>query len=607
MTFNAPGTLGPRFTGTITSAALAATPINSNLGGVDDGDLVTFAISVVNSGSSPKGAFDVVIEDSIPTGFVAPGIGDLGINLRVTDGAGRLLPYRITGGSMLGGSGGIELIDPAPDRGAIGPAATDGSDVVVVTYDLRLANNTVLDTLTNVGEVTSYAGSEGGPDFTGSDSLTDPAVVVIGDNSLLDKQLLGTEIVNATNSLTDAVIGEFVTYRVTITVPEATMPGAILTDTLDEELAFVALDSAVLSSGVSITVITTPVVLNNGRDLLFKLGDITNSNTDNAVTETITLTYRAIVVNTAASQANDQANNSARFTFTGLASPITAAATNVRIIEPQVQIAKSVSVDGAGNTGDAGDSFVYTIVLSNPPGASQFTADAFDLTFSDLLQAGLPTSPLNLTGFTVTDTLGQVTAANFELVTDPGTGQLVLRTTAAGAFDMLVNATRTITIQVSGSLAQTLVPGQVIPNSAEVQLDQPRRRPRPAVHVFPQLDGTHRRGRSGRRERLSRQRRSGHQHSQSRTEQVGGDHLGERDRRSHGRGRRGNRSLPRPGRRPGFRHADEFPVHRPAPYRDGLRCRKRPDRPRDRRRGQPRLLDLDRSRPEPARPLPDRE
>src|SRR5262249_8908759 len=131
-------------------------------------------------------------------------------------------------------------------------------------------------------------------------------------------------------------------------------------------------------------------------------------------------------------------------------------------------IDKSVSVNGDGTSGDAGDPFVYTIVLSNPPGANQFTADAHDVTFQDLLEAGLLGSPLNITGFTVTDTSGLVTAANFELVTDSATGRLVLRTKAGGSFDMLVDTTRKITITVTGQIALSVQPGQVIPNDANV-------------------------------------------------------------------------------------------------------------------------------------------
>ena len=53
--FSAPGSLGYRGSGTINSNGLAASPINSDLRGVDAGDRVTFAIVVENTGSGLKG------------------------------------------------------------------------------------------------------------------------------------------------------------------------------------------------------------------------------------------------------------------------------------------------------------------------------------------------------------------------------------------------------------------------------------------------------------------------------------------------------------------------------------------------------------------------
>jgi fimbrial isopeptide formation D2 family protein/uncharacterized repeat protein (TIGR01451 family) len=472
--FNAPGTTGARFTGTINSANLAATPINSNLSNIDQSDVVTFAVVVENTGSSPAGAFNVLLRDTFPEGFLPTGVGAFGINLRVTDGAGHLLAFTsLAGGAgIAGGNGGIQLVDPSALRGAIGPGfvngvpVTDGSNIVIITYDLISSNNQVNQVITDVATVENYASQEGGPNFV-PNGISDDATVRIATPQMT-KDLVGTEIVNTTNANNEAVIGELVTYRVRITVPEGTTPSAVLTDTLDPELAFVGMVSSNLPAGVTITGSFTPVVTNSGQTIMWTLGNIVNNNATNAVPEVIELVYRAVVINTADSNAGDQVNNGVKFTYaTGNA--VTAAAPNVTIIEPQVNIDKSVSVDGAGDTGDAGDPFVYTIVLSNKPGSNQFTADAFDLTFRDLLQAGLLTSPLNVTGFTVTDSAGVVTAANFELVTDPGTGQLVLQTKAGTTFDLPVSATRTITIHVSGNLAQTVTPGQLIPNDADVR------------------------------------------------------------------------------------------------------------------------------------------
>lgn len=473
VTFNAPGTLGPRFTGTISSAGLAATPINSNLSNVDQGDLVTFAIVVENTGSSPNGAFDLILRDTLPEGLSIPGIGANGINLRVTDGAGNLIAFTVVESGSAGILGAIRLIDPSSTQGAIGSgvvngvAVQNGSNIVVITFDLRTTGNRVNQIITDVATLSNYANTPGGPDFTTQD-LTDNANVQIATPTAT-KELIGTEIVNTTNANNEAVIGELVTYRVRITVPEGTTPNAILTDTLDPELAFVGMVSSnlpgqVLLQGGSLT----PVVTNSGRTITWTLGNIVNNNASNGTPEVIELVYQVVVINTADSNADDLVNNQARLTYQG-GPQVQVSAPNIRIIEPQVQIAKSATVNGAGDRGDAGDPFVYTIVLSNPPGSNQFTADAFDVTFRDLLNAGLLGSPLDVTGFTVVDSAGGVTAANFELVTDSGTGQLVLRTTAGGAFDLLVDPTRTITIQISGTLAQTVTPGQIVSNDAEVR------------------------------------------------------------------------------------------------------------------------------------------
>src|SRR5262249_878759 len=50
-----------------------------------------------------------------------------------------------------------------------------------------------------------------------------------------------------------------------------------------------------------------------------------------------------------------------------------------------------------------------------------------------------------------------------------GTGRLVLETAAGGDFDLPVSSTRTITITITGNIATTVTPGQVIPNTATVQ------------------------------------------------------------------------------------------------------------------------------------------
>ena len=59
----------PRWTGVINSSGLDANPIDSNLSGVDAGDIVTFAVTIENQGSSIRGAFDIQLRDLIDTDY----------------------------------------------------------------------------------------------------------------------------------------------------------------------------------------------------------------------------------------------------------------------------------------------------------------------------------------------------------------------------------------------------------------------------------------------------------------------------------------------------------------------------------------------------------
>ena len=104
--FSAPGSANPRFAGTINSTNLAASPINSNLSGIDAADLVTFAIVIENTGTGLNGAFDIRVRDTLPAGFAIP---TGGLNLSVTDGAGNALSYIDLGGGLFGA--GLELVD----------------------------------------------------------------------------------------------------------------------------------------------------------------------------------------------------------------------------------------------------------------------------------------------------------------------------------------------------------------------------------------------------------------------------------------------------------------------------------------------------------------
>ncbi len=408
VTFGEPGVGGAAaFTDTITSASLASAPITSDLTGVDAGDLVTFAIVVENTGSND--AFDLVIRDTLPSDGlrVPPG----GLNLKVTDGAGNAIAFT---GDLF--AGGIELTDPddtiANELGAIASrtsGAASGTNLIVVTYDLEvsdapLAGTRVIPnaTFANTAELVSFGGRNNGNDFTdGAEGpWTDTASARV-HVPVIAKVLVGSAIDLPNNAANQAAIGELITYRVTLTLPEGTHPGLQIVDSLDAGLSFVEITSVAVSTGVASTVTLDASTLNSGvalsgatetgRTLVIDLGTVTNSESDNTGPETITIEYTVRATDIPQNNAGDMLNNSARpradldgNTGNGAETNFAeASAANVTILEPNLDVAKTI----AGGTRDGGSNVTYTVTISNIAGATG--TDAYGVTFADVLPAGL--------------------------------------------------------------------------------------------------------------------------------------------------------------------------------------------------------------------------
>ncbi|MEM9271475.1 MAG: isopeptide-forming domain-containing fimbrial protein [Cyanobacteria bacterium P01_F01_bin.143] len=298
---------GTSFTGVVSSTDLASTPLTSDLtGGLEAGDLVTFALVVENQGTSRKGAFDVTIQDDLPTGFKIP---DAGLNLEVTDGTGATITYTELddndgSGDDLFGSG-IELDDPGStaasgsgittdtDAGALDPYDADsGENLAIITFDLEVDeiapyqdfdNTRDLEQITNTATLVSYANIEGGEDFTGS---TDSATVDIELPEVIKSIVATSEAhtpedasgVNNNNNATTGrrrlAIGEIIRFRLVTAIPEGTANNFQVQDRLPS--GFVFLDdntatAAFISDDAPITSVTTTTDYAN--PLAIGLGD----------------------------------------------------------------------------------------------------------------------------------------------------------------------------------------------------------------------------------------------------------------------------------------------------------------------------------------------
>jgi len=300
---------------------------------------------------------------------------------------------------------------------------------------------------------------------------TDPNNTFGEYGGTITKQLVDTSIDNgpgSSNDKTHAVIGELASYTVQITVPQGTTPTEHIVDTLPAGLAYVALVGAGITNSdpahVTFTGSANPTVTSNGQTVDFNLGNVTNTNTNSTAVDTLTLAYQVVVLNVAGNVNGTTLTNSALMSWTGGGSA-TVSAPAVTVIEPKLQTSDAVAVGGGG--GNPGDPVQYTITLQQNAAS---TTDAFNVTFADPLpKAGGGSSLILAPSFTVVDSAGTVTAANFQLVGSDAAGW-TLQTTAGGAFGFPeAPAGRTITITLNGTLAGTVNAGQVVTNTANVQ------------------------------------------------------------------------------------------------------------------------------------------
>ena len=460
----------PRWTGTINSTNLASVPIDSNVSFVDAGDFVTFAIVIENTGSSLNGAFDLIIRDTLPAELQIPAVADGGLNLQVYYGnpAYGAIGYNGLGGGPDGVNGtaddlfgsGIELIDPVGSGVCEAYDPNLGNNVILITFDLQIRDNITPGTIVNTESLVNYAGTEGGPNHLPEDQTDDAEITVIPS---IEKFIESTEIEHINNTRSEAVIGEFVTYKITLEIPEGDVPGVQLVDTLDDGLAFEQIISVTTSPNVTHDAIdigpspTNPTIGSanggTGNLLTFDLGDIDNPNHTDAV-ETIDIVYRAVVVNVAGNQDGTTLTNSAVLSWTGGSLPAESAPV-ITVIEPKLLVSKVPSP----NQGDAGDTISFTMTVEHDQeaviDAAVSNADAFELSLSDTLPGGMTYvgGSLDCTGGSLTpDTcafVGNTLTSSWTQLTG-----FPLGSTSVFTFDITLDA--------------TVSPGEVITNTANL-------------------------------------------------------------------------------------------------------------------------------------------
>ena len=239
---------------------------------------------------------------------------------------------------------------------------------------------TLTATTTNIA---TASGSSGNVLVQDTDTVT-----VNVSSTGMSKIITGTSESFTTGN--NVAVGEIVTYQITMNIPIGpALDNVVVTDRMDKGLAFVDCVSVNLA-GTDITNTVCPPTVspitdpgdaatnpaNPGRQVQFNIGTIPAPN----AASTLVIRYRAVVLDVIENQETDRLNNNATMTWTG--GSLTASATDVTVVEPDLAIDKSAST----TTVTAGTSIQFTLVVSNTALSS---TDSFDVVVTDVLPNGL--------------------------------------------------------------------------------------------------------------------------------------------------------------------------------------------------------------------------
>lgn len=340
----------------------------------DAGDTVTFTIEIRNDATtnSHANAFDVTLTDNIPAGFTFAG------NLTLDSG---LAP---DGGTLMENAGVIS---------AFWSNFTLGS-TAVISFDVTIDNAVAPEqNIVNTAGVVWDSLPGANPEQRNSSANESHAVMISEPG--LNKTVFNTSEASTMMAINgpedDVAVGELVTYRFTLTLPEGTSLGAVVTDqlpTITTLMEAQVVGTQIISIGGQLTVPNAaipPVISNSDADtyndlVTWNLGDVINTpdglnNTD----DQIVFQVNAILVDDPVNQGGlNDVINTARFTSGSVNIESTAL---IDVVAPVIEVTKETVP--ASITADAGDTLTYRITIDHVNATS--TSDAFNFTVTDVL------------------------------------------------------------------------------------------------------------------------------------------------------------------------------------------------------------------------------
>ena len=395
------------------------------------GDTFQFTTSVDHDGVSTATANDLQLTDTMPPELKVISIDSIGgtntLGLTSAD-------FTITGG----GTGwtlnpGFDLV-LADDF-----TLTYSVEILdIINLNQGLSNDVDLSWDSVDGTNSNARDGSDGPAGALNDYAATATDAITTNNISISKIISDTDQAHTNGN--DVVIGETITYELTINLSETTTNNVVVNDILPQQLSYIAgsLNITTGNTGMTTQFIDENTSANydpTTRILTVNLGNINNPDNSNITDDKVILRYQTVVENDISNQSPDvKANNVTVTSDGGLATDTTDAV----ILEPELKISLAVS----NKTPINNEIIQFTLTVDH---ASVSESDAFDLTLTNLLTdpdltitgidsiGGTNSTGLNINDFVITpDGSGIVFAA-------PGTLDLALTDDFTLNFSVKVN------------------------------------------------------------------------------------------------------------------------------------------------------------------------
>lgn len=403
------------------------------------GETAPYTLVLSHSATSTAAAYDVTLADLLATA----GLSLVSGSVTVSDNAGG-----VTGASVTSNAGALGIFVP---RLALGETVTIRFDAAVA------ASATPTSSLPNTATIawTSSPGATPGErPYAGDASALLPLAPV------LTKEIIATSVSETGSgqfdpSLTDLAIGETVTYRITLLLPQAVLTSVTLTDLLPQGLTALAAQVESVGSAISGIALGSAGVL-AGQVVSFGFGTVVNAGSAAIGAEDrVTLLVTARATDAASNTAGRILTNIVQLDFTLRGeSGLERASASAEIVTPLLTIAKTVTPDFQA----PGLPVTHTLTINHVAASTQ---DAFDLSITDAAQG----SSVELGSVVVTGSVQPAT------ITYAGTG-FVVSLRKLGLSETLSISYRAILDQAppnSGEVVNTaVVRGDSLPDGAGI-------------------------------------------------------------------------------------------------------------------------------------------